>query len=271
MSEPRGKDRVEAHFSAQAEAYEANVVPRFAPLAQRLVELAGLRPGQRVLDVASGTGLAAFLAARAVGPAGRVLATDFSPGMLEVARQTAVRLGLSNVTFAQMDAEALDLPEASQDAVLCALGLFLLRQAPRAAADIRRILVPGGRFTCSVWGAADAHEPFAIFYGAYAKYDANIGAPAMGRPGVLERLLREAGFADVAIRRETGRQLFADPAAFWQFFMSVGGPSAMVARLPADQQAAFQSDVLRALAVKQGPSGIALRTEIVYGAGIRGS
>jgi len=270
MSEPRGKDRVEAHFSAQAEAYEGNVVPRFEPLAQRLVELAGLSAGQRVLDVASGTGLAAFLAARAVGPTGHVLATDFSAGMLDVARQKAARLGLSNVSFAQMDAEAIDLPEASQDAALCALGLFLLRQAPKAAADIRRVLVPGGRFSCSVWGAPEAHEPFVIFYGEYAKYDAKISGPGMGRPGVLERLLREAGFAHVRIRREMGRQLFPDPEAFWQFFMSVGGPSAMVARLPAEQQAAFQADVLRSLATRSGPRGLELRTEIVYGTGVRG-
>lgn len=270
MSEPRGKDRVEAHFSAQAAAYEANVVPRFEPLAQRLVELAGLEAGQRVLDVATGTGLAAFLAARAVGPTGHVLATDFSAGMLEVARQKAARLGLSNISFAQMDAEAIDLPEASHDAVLCALGLFLLRQAPKAATDIRRVLVPGGRFACSVWGTPEVHEPFAIFYGQYAKYDAKIGSPPMGRPGVLERLLGEAGFAGVYIRREIGRQVFSDPEAFWQFFMSVGGPAAMVARLPVQQQAAFQADVLRALADKRGPSGIELRTEIVYGTGVRG-
>ena len=92
----------------------------------------------------------------------------------------------------------------------------------------------------------------------------------MGRPGVLERLLEEAGFAEVRIRREMGRQVFADAEDFWRFFMSVGGPSAMVARLPADQQAAFQSDVRRALAARQGPSGIVLRTAIVYGTGVRG-
>ena len=85
-----------------------------------------LAPGEHVLDLACGTGLVTLDAARRVGPHGKVLGTDLSGQMIEIARQRAVEQQLSNVTFQRMDAETLDLPDATFDVVLCALGLMYL-------------------------------------------------------------------------------------------------------------------------------------------------
>ena len=102
-------------------------IERFSqPVSDRLVELTRIRPGHRVLDVATGIGEPAVTAARAVGPSGSVVATDQAPEMLAIARERIAALGLRNIEFHEMDAEALDLPEESFNALLCRWGLMFL-------------------------------------------------------------------------------------------------------------------------------------------------
>ena len=119
-------------------------------LNERLVELAWIRPGHRVLDVATGLGEPAFTAARRVGPNGSVVATDLSPAMLSLAREEAGRLGLRNVEFREMDAEAPDLPAQSFDAALCRWTLMFLPHLITALTRLRELLVPEGRFAAAV-------------------------------------------------------------------------------------------------------------------------
>jgi len=97
-----------------------------APVSKRMIELAQLHARQRVLDVATGIGEPALTAARVVGPAGHVTATDIAPGMLEIARERAEEAGLTNVEFVEADAETIDFPEGSFDAVLCRFGRMFL-------------------------------------------------------------------------------------------------------------------------------------------------
>src|SRR5262249_44371556 len=111
-----GEERVRRRFDLVAEGYDRPALRGFCTGAERLVELASLRDGQVVLDVASGTGHATVAAARAVGPRGRVVAVDASAEMCERARQKVVRLGLPNVEVRQGDGAALGLPAASFDA-----------------------------------------------------------------------------------------------------------------------------------------------------------
>ena len=120
------------------------------PLSEHMVELAGVAPGGRVLDIATGVGEPAVSAARRAGPEGSVLATDLSADMLAHGRQRAEDLGLSNITFQEMDAQALDLSEDSFDAVLCRWGLMFVDDLDAALAGIRGCLKPGSEFGCSV-------------------------------------------------------------------------------------------------------------------------
>ena len=135
-----------------AHRYEPLWRAQLAGAQDKLLECAALAPGERVLDVACGTGLVTFEAARAVGPHGRVLGVDLSGEMVEAARQCAEQRHTSNLSFARMDAEALRLPDAGFDVVLCALGLMYMPDPAQALREMQRVLRPGGRIVIAIWG-----------------------------------------------------------------------------------------------------------------------
>src|ERR1044071_8993676 len=135
-----------------AELYQRHLVPAITALwAADLVGRAGLRPGQRVLDVACGTGVVARAAAGQVGRAGRVAGLDINPGMLAVARSLPDGPG-PGIGWLQASALALPFPDAAYDVVLCQLGLQFFPDRRAALAEIRRVLVPGGRIGLNVYG-----------------------------------------------------------------------------------------------------------------------
>jgi ubiquinone/menaquinone biosynthesis C-methylase UbiE len=126
-------------------------------LSNRLVELAEIKPGQQVLDIATGTGEPAMTAAKLVGTSGHVLATDISTQMLSIAKQRAASLGLQDIIeFKESDAENIDLTNSFFDAVLCRWGIMLLPNLDTALSKIHRCLVSGGRFSAAVW--SDPHK-----------------------------------------------------------------------------------------------------------------
>jgi len=124
-------------------------------VSDRLVELAGIKEGQRVLDIATGSGEPAVTAARRVGPRGLVLATDQSPAMLALARDRSATLQLTNLKFVETDAETLAVQEQNFNAALCRWGLMFVPDLEAAARRIAQLLVAGGSFATAVWGRAD--------------------------------------------------------------------------------------------------------------------
>ena len=133
--------------------YERFWAAQLKPAQDLLLTLANIRSGERVLDIACGTGLVSLRAAQATGPRGYVLGTDISEGMVQRARDEASRLGLHHAAFERMDAEALDIPDAGFNTVICALGLMYVPDPLRALQEMRRALAPGGRAVAAVWGA----------------------------------------------------------------------------------------------------------------------
>ena len=133
--------------------YERFWAAQLRPAQDLLLTLAAIQPGERVLDVACGTGLVSLRAAEATGAQGHVLGTDISEGMVQRARDEAARLGLRHTTFERMDAEALDVPDGGFDVAICALGLMYVPDPLRALQEMRRALAPGGRAVAAVWGA----------------------------------------------------------------------------------------------------------------------
>ena len=114
-------------------------------LARRLEEMLkalGPEPGQTILELAAGTGETGFAAARAIGPDGRLISTDFAPEMVAAARRASERLGLANVEHREMDAERMDLDDDSVDGVLCRWGYMLMADPATALAETRRVLRP---------------------------------------------------------------------------------------------------------------------------------
>ncbi len=149
------------------EPYALHWQAPLAALHARLLEHAQLVPGERVLDVACGTGIVSLEAARSVGPGGHVLGVDLSGRMVEAAQRGAIAQGLGHVAFARMDAQALQLADgaagcgadaatgAGFDAALCALGLMYAPDPVAALGEMRRVVRPGGRVALAVWGARE--------------------------------------------------------------------------------------------------------------------
>jgi len=152
-------------------------------LSIHLVELAKIKPGSRVLDIATGIGEPALTAAKRVGNGGHVLATDISPQMLSIARQRATSLGLQEVIeFKEGDAETIDLPSSTFNAVLCRFGLMFLPDLKEGLSNIYRSLVHGGSFAATVWASPDK-VPFIVLALNTVMKETNSPQPPPGIPG----------------------------------------------------------------------------------------
>jgi ubiquinone/menaquinone biosynthesis C-methylase UbiE len=233
-----------------ADDYEPLWRAQLAPAHAELLARAALAPGERVLDVACGTGLVAIAAARTVGAAGRVVGVDLSARMVDVARRQAAGRAPDNVEFVRMDAQQLALPDAPFDVVLCALGLMYMPDPAQALAEMRRVLRPGGRVVLAVWGEAARCGWSALFPIVDAEVATDV-CPLffqLGQAGALARRCVEAGFAAVRSRRIAATLSYADAdeacaAAF------VGGPVALAwSRFAVDVRARARARYLESIA-----------------------
>ena len=191
------------------ESYERHNVIAFMQTAQDLVTLAALRPGERVLDVACGTGVLARLAAKAVGSTGKVAGADLNEGMLGVACTQAQQHEGAPIEWHACDAAALVLSDRAFDVALCQWGLEFFTDRPRGLREIARVLVPGGRLVLRVWRALDRQPFYVVLLNALERYlGAGAGAPihaafTLADPHELRTLVTGAGFARVHIRIAT--------------------------------------------------------------------
>jgi SAM-dependent methyltransferase len=177
-----------------------------APVSHWLIDAIVPQPGQRVLELAAGLGETGMLAAELVAPVGDVIVSDQAEAMLAGARERAATLGLSNVEFRVLNAEWIDLPVASVDAVVCRWGYMLMADPPVALAETRRVLRPGGRLALAVWDAL-GHNPWAQLP-ALELIERGLSAPpapgapgpfALGDPERVRELLGQAGFCEVRV------------------------------------------------------------------------
>ncbi len=173
-------------------------------VSQRMLELAVVSPGQRVLDIATGIGEPALLAANRVGPTGRVIATDISVAMLQIARERAGALGLTNVSFVQADAVQLDFADRSFHKVLCRWGVTSLPNPWHTLGEIRRVLRPGGSFATAIWESGPRARPLASIANVVADEmfaeRASRSTTAIAYGAARKELVRnmlDAGFPDV--------------------------------------------------------------------------
>ncbi len=228
-----------------AENYQRFFVPQIgAPVAADLIEAARLQPGERVLDVACGTGVVTRLAAERVGASGAVAGLDVTPAMLAVARRESP----PGVRWYEASAESMPLPDASFDVVLCQMGLQFVTDKRAALREMRRVLAPGGRALISVPGPLPAL--FEIMAQALAR---EIGPQAAGfahtvfslhDAGELERLLREAGFARAEARSAPKALQVSAPREFlWQYLHSTPLSAAVMGAAEA-KRAALESEVV---------------------------
>jgi enediyne biosynthesis protein CalE5 len=202
-----------------------------AHISERLVDLAGVQLGSRVLDVAAGYGEPALTAARRVGREGRVVATDISAEMLRFGRDRAAAAGLANVEFIQSSALSLDFPRASFDAAVSRWGIIFEPDAEAAAARIRGFLRPGARMAIASWGEPD-QVPFLSIPMRTTRKRLGVPAPPPGTPGPLSRptpaaigaLLEGGGFSDVVVEQDEVVFEFDAPEHFTAYVRAIAAP-----------------------------------------------
>jgi ubiquinone/menaquinone biosynthesis C-methylase UbiE len=249
--------------------YEEFWQEQLRPARERLLEMAALKPGESVLDIACGTGLVSFEAAETVGSEGRLLGTDISERMVEMATAIAAEDRFHNVRFQWMDAEDLRVEDGSFDAALCSLGLMYMPDPRKALEEMRRVLRPGGRVVCSVWGPREScgwAELFEIV-------DRNVASEVcpmffqLGRPDMLELTFRASGFQNIRISRIDTLLVYRDDrealgAAF------EGGPVALAYhKFSSEVKDIVHADYLASIAPYRQGSGYAVPGEFVIACG----
>jgi len=226
------------------------------PATDAMLDLAEVGPGVHVLDVAAGAGEQSLRAARRVGPAGRVLATDIAPTLLAHARADAAAAGLHQVETLELDGEALDaLPPAAFDVAMSRVGLIYFPDRARALAGMRRTLKPGGRVAAIVYSTPERNPFFAIPV-SIIRRRAQLPPPLPGQPGpfslgadgVLAAALEGAGFARVQVRAVPSPLRLPSAAECVRFEReSFGALHQMMAGLDPAQREAAWDEVLAEL------------------------
>ena len=203
-----------------AQTYERYMVPhKFAPWAAALLDFAGVQEGERVLDVACGTGNVTRQAAVRVGASGAISALDLNPAMLAVARETAVP-DAPVIDWRHGSAQSLPFANASFEVVLCQQGLQFFPDPVGALREMRRVLEPGGRVALAVHQALE-HNP--LFHRLNQAGRARVGVDvfaspfALGDAARLEQLLAAAGFVDVEVNPQTLTVRYPEPEHFFAF------------------------------------------------------
>jgi ubiquinone/menaquinone biosynthesis C-methylase UbiE len=215
------------------------------PATECMIEALGARPGDTILELAAGTGVAGFSALSAIGGDTRLIISDFAEAMVEAARRQGAELRLENVEYRVLDAEALDLPDGSVDGVLCRWGYMLLGDPAQAFAETRRVLRPGGRLSCSVF-SGPADNPWAAVPMSVMVESGHLPPPEPEQPGILalgdadrlRTLIMDAGLSEPKLEAVQMVFPFSDDEDYWRFLNGVAGAISMaLARLDEDGRA----------------------------------
>jgi SAM-dependent methyltransferase len=207
-----------------APVYETEIDPRFAPLVQRVLDLAGVETGDHLLDLGTGTGAVAVGAAALVGPAGRVTAVDISPEMLVIAGGRARAAGLANVHLVEGGAEDIPAEAGTCDVLTASLSLMYVIDRTAAAAECARVLRAGGRMAGAVWAGPDRCDivRFQATAGRFAPPPpvAGVGPGALADPGPFLDALAAHGLK-AKVQTEPITFEFPDFNTAWDVLASV--------------------------------------------------
>ena len=242
-----------------------------------MLDLAGVGPGLRVLDLACGAGGQTILVAERVGPGGEVVAVDISAEMLGHTRERAAKAGFDTIETLEAAAEDLNTPAESFDAAICRLGLMLFPNPEAGLASVERVLKPGARFAAIVFSTPEKNaymaESMRILRnhaGKPAPEPREPGVFALSEPGLLEKLFEEAGFEDVGTQiMQAQLRLASSGEALEMMRQAFGAFRAVISDLsPRDRDAAW-AGVGDYLASLEGPQGFEVERTFIVGWGAK--
>jgi SAM-dependent methyltransferase len=219
------------------ERRRARIEDTVAPVREWLIAELARQPGETVLELAAGAGDTGFEASLLVGEDGRLITTDFSPAMLDVARRRGDELGVENVEYRLIDALHIDLDADSVDAVLCRFGYMLMDDPARALAQTRRVLRRGGRVALAVWGPPERNPFFAVVMRALVDrghLDRPDPTPpgifSLGNPDRLRAALEASGFTIIRTAPVPVRFHARDVDDYLSFTADTAGPIGLALR-----------------------------------------
>jgi len=256
--EAKLQNRVQRYgWDAAAKFYEDGWRSPLSPAQRTLLDLAAFRPGEKVIEAACGSGLVTKAIARAVGPAGEVLATDIAQNMVDLTEANCAADGLSWVKTARMNADDLAAEEGRFDVAVCALGLMYVPDPGAAVASMRRAVRAGGRVVATVWGERRNCGWAEIFPIVDARVQSEV-CPlfyACGAPGALADDFAKAGLTDIAERRQKEVLEFVSAEALLTAMLK-GGPVALaVKRFTPEVMAEVEQEFLHSVRDQRAADG----------------
>lgn len=270
--EPRLQRRVQRYgWDKAAEYYEDSWKDQLKPAQDKLMEMANLQTGEKVLETACGTGLVTLRIAEAVKPSGEVIATDISEGMIEIAKSETEKKNIRNVNFQRMDAEELELEDESFDAAICALGLMYVPNPVKSLKEMNRVLKPGERAVAAIWGERK-NCGWADIFPIVDKRVASDVCPLFFQQGTgntLEYSFNKAGFEKIEIERFSVILHYPDPeVAIMAAF--AGGPVALAyKKFDEETREEAHQEYLDSISVYRNGAGYQIPGEFVIAKGIK--
>lgn len=252
---------------SSAEAYERYLVPMmFAPWAEQLVESAAVRMGERVLDVACGTGIVARYAATRVGPKGTVVGLDLNEGMLKAAREAAARMG-TGVEWRAASASEMPFGDGEFDVVFCQQALQYFQDRPGAISEMRRVLSREGRLAISVWRPIEHNPGYHVLARALEQYGSEAAARSVrasfpsGGVEDLRTLMQNAGFGRVHITIGIGTMRYPSAHEFLRREAASSPLGAFISGLSAEIRDQVVAEIGRGLSAYSDDDGIVFPME----------
>ncbi len=270
---PELQRRVQRYgWDKASEFYENSWQEQLKPAHDLLLEKAKIQAGEKVLDLAAGTGLVTFRIMDLLGPEGNMIATDLSDEMVKKGTEKACEKGLTNVTFQWMDAENLSLEANSFDVVSCALGLMYFPDPDKAIQEMYRVLKPKGRVALAVWGSRKNCGWAEIFPIVDARVSSDV-CPMffqLGEGEIIKYPLEKAGFKEITIQKiATTLHYNSDEEACQASFL--GGPVAMAySRFEEQTKEEAQREYIASIQVYKTKSGYEIPGEFVVATAIKG-
>ena len=250
-------------------------LPQLAPVGEALLAALAAQPGDRILDLASGTGEPALTLARRLSNQVNIFGVDAAEGMVQVARTKATKLGLTHITFQTMPAEQLSFEDNIFDRALCRFGVMLFQDPLKGLTEMRRVLKPGGRFALAVWNTPETMPTLHWAYKVFAprlppdKHPPLAKITSLGGPGVLENLIRRAGFTDVALETRVLHYQFASFKDYWDTVEASDILKMQFDALRADERRLIRNEVGQLAQVFVSAEGLRIPHEYLLASGTK--
>lgn len=275
MTEDNRKQQIKSTFSEVASGYD-NAAMRYFPFcADKLMSLLNLSPGEKLLDVATGTGAAAISAAQLLIPEGRVTAIDFSEAMLNKAEKNINKMALTNIDLHVMDAESLEFRKDYFDYVVCSFGLFFLEDMTAGLQQWSRVCKPGGKIAFTSFGA-EAFKPMREMFIEQAK-QYGVGPAEEGEPLGIELLtdpekcmayLENAGLENCKVQTEQMGYTLNKADDWWDIVWN-SGLRGTLKQLPQEKLGQFKREHLAEVDKLKRKDGIFLNVQVHFSVAVK--